>query len=385
MPVLFLIDGLTADGDPPFGSLCPHLDGMAAHGDTGRVRLIQKGQVPEESMAWFSLFGRAGFFPKETDPPLGYLSALGLGLNPDPSRIWARLSFTHVYRKQDKLIFMSPNRTGQSPGECQILASGMKEDLAVMGWKLHLTNPDSLCILVSSDQPIQARTSMLDRLEGESLLDFIPRSSSGGKGLTNLLTNAQMLLKPHPVNLEREAEGRFPLNLAWFWGMSDGRNFPSKSPIKSARNICWTHDPVVMGLAVASNFGIGMLPVDAHGFDYLVENIVKQAKEGQVVVHIQSPATLARHGMNDERLARLKQIDQELIAPIANALQSSGNRLVVAGSYHLSERGLGLGDPTSWLSTSGPSLTKTRRVWNRRQFGQGRLIDASVFRKRWLA
>lgn len=52
---------------------------------------------------------------------------------------------------------------------------------------------------------------------GEDVFEHLP-DGEGGRRWRALLNEAQVLLHHHPVNAQRAAEGRLPVNSLWFWG-----------------------------------------------------------------------------------------------------------------------------------------------------------------------
>ncbi len=62
------------------------------------------------------------------------------------------------------------------------------------------------------------------QVNGRNISHFLPDSESA-HGWKQLLTEVQMLLHEHPVNLKRQAEGLLPLNSLWFFG---GHGLPAR-------------------------------------------------------------------------------------------------------------------------------------------------------------
>ncbi|MBF0462764.1 MAG: hypothetical protein HQL87_15415, partial [Magnetococcales bacterium] len=222
MTMLILIDGLEEMAAAP-GAL-PVLERLAATGRTGR---LQFGGEPCFDLFGFSAPGRGG---PEADLPLGYAVALGLTERdgtgePDPERTWCCLGFTHLYKKQNDLRFLSPERTGQTSAECWALVEALQPDWAEAGWSLYApsrtTRGGRAGPVFSRAADALVRTSPLDLLDGCSLRDRSPVGPDA-KHLLPLLTVGQLILARHPVNQERQRAGRVPLNTPWVWGVGRG-------------------------------------------------------------------------------------------------------------------------------------------------------------------
>ncbi|MEO5363050.1 MAG: hypothetical protein H7838_05440, partial [Magnetococcus sp. DMHC-8] len=134
MTMRIVIDGLAEEAAVP--ALLPLLDRLAMAGRGGRVRL------PGDPR--FALLGRGegGQARPDRDLPLGYATALAsvdqAGDDwPDPARIWCCLGFTHLHARQNDLLFLSAERTGQARAEHDELVEALLPDLREAGWELH--------------------------------------------------------------------------------------------------------------------------------------------------------------------------------------------------------------------------------------------------------
>lgn len=377
MPVHLLIEGLVAEGDPPMEGVCPTLDRMAARGETGRVFLAEGERPPEEGGAWFSYFGH----PQpgsDSDLPTGFFAALGCGLAPDPKKTWGQLLFTNLYRKQDKLVFLSPQRTGQTVAECQNLAEALQGEFAAEGWQVHLS-PGGGGLFCHTEQRLKVRTSPLATLEGADSFASLPRGEHY-RSLHHLLTSGQLIIARHPLNLQRREAGRLPINTPWLQGVAPG---PDMMVTGRTKGHCWTQDPVVAGLAKAFGLHTTLLDQEEALPSLSLETVVAEAAIGLAVVHLHGPAVLARHGMASERLALLARMDQTLMAPLAREMAAQQGALAIVCGYPLAANGLGVSAPAPWLISGGSAMVKDRRFWHRQHFGEGALLDVGAFVERW--
>ncbi|MBF0612426.1 MAG: hypothetical protein G8345_04415 [Magnetococcales bacterium] len=377
MALHLLLEGLMAEGDPAMEEVCPTVDRLAAHGDTGRLFLCQGERLPEEGGCWFTYFGQQQGV-READLPTGFFAALGAGLAPDPQQTWAMLSFTNLYRKQDKLLFLSPLRTGQSVEECQALADGLAEEFAAEGWQV-ITHPHSTTLFCHSSQRFNVRTTPLAILEGEDSFIHLP-TGEDYRPIHQLLTIGQLLMARHPVNTTRKLAGRLPLNTPWLQGIAPG---PAMMVTGKKQGVCWCQDLLVAGLAKAAGMRVNLLPEGEALPALPLDEIADQAAHGLAVVHLQGPAVLARHQMTTERLELLARMDQEIFSTLGQELATRQTSLTLITPSPLTAKGLGSNAPACWLTVEGKAMGKDRRFWNRRRFGEGELLDMGALTDRW--
>ena len=78
---------------------------------------------------------------------------------------------------------------------------------------------------------------------GKNIQPYLPQ---GGDSVywRKLLNEIQMLLHTHPVNLQREAAGKLPVNSLWFWG---GGQLPDAAHVDW--QCVYSNEPLACGLA----------------------------------------------------------------------------------------------------------------------------------------
>lgn len=379
MPILIVIEGLIKQ-DVAAAGLLPIMDRLAATGRTGRLDCIGD--------PGFELFGHTApeWSGSEPDLPLGYAVALGLaeqsgGGWPDPNRTWCCLGFTHLYTKQNDLIFLSAERTGQSREECWALVDALLPDLEEAGWLLYPPSRHGLYGVpvfsraATLAPPAVVHALPLDALEGQS---FRKRSPSGpyASTLISLLTVGQMILARHPINLERQRLGRLPLNTPWMWGVGSGEVCAPVS--QSYRGICWTAQPVWAGLASAGGFTVELLDEQAD-FTALLTPIQQAATSGVALVHLALPTLLARHGLLEPRQTYLQRVNDQLLEPLAHLLAQTKERLVIAATFAGTTETQGDPTPLLWVMASGRALTRNRYFWHRGRLGVGPVLNPDLF------
>lgn len=379
MPILIVIEGLIRH-DVAEPGWVPIMDRLAATGHTGR--LICMGDPG------FELFGHTApeWAGQEPNLPLGYAVALGLadesgGGWPDPTRTWCCLGFTHLHKKQDDLIFLSAERTGQSREECWHLVDALLPDMEEAGWFLYPPSRHGLCGLpifsrdAAWDPPASVYALPLDRLEGQS---FRKQSPSGpyARTLLPLLTVGQMILARHPVNLERQRLGRVPLNTPWIWGVGSGM---ACAPVSQThQGVCWTAQPVWAGLARGGGYTVEWLDEQAD-FTALLTPIKEAASRGVALVHLALPTLLVRHGLLELRQTYLKRVNDQLLEPLAHRLAQTNERLVIAATFAGMTEEKGHATSLPWVMASGRGLTRKRYFWHRGRLGVGPVLNADLF------
>jgi len=116
-------------------------------------------------------------------------------------------------------------------------------------WKLYALSPDRWYIV--SDKAINIHTVPPEKVLGQSLKAYL-LSGEDSQHWLNLFNEMQMILHQSPINKQRLAEKKLPINSVWFWGA--GRAVEFSSEIKEASSsalqpLIYTDNIFAKGLA----------------------------------------------------------------------------------------------------------------------------------------
>ncbi|MBU3694831.1 MAG: hypothetical protein FGM40_08405 [Rhodocyclaceae bacterium] len=145
--------------------------------------------------------------PAEAEPALaaGGLGVAGRGHG------WLRLDALSLVISRDRLVALPQRPDDAADGAA--LIDAVLPQLPPVG-TLHAGNTQRLLDL---DAPPEARFAPAWRSANRPLDEHLPQGPRGAEW-RRWLTEAQMLLHEHPLNVEREARGLRPLNALWLSG-----------------------------------------------------------------------------------------------------------------------------------------------------------------------
>ncbi len=169
---------------------------------------------------------------------------------------WLRADPVHLSLDRDRLILAGARKLDVTPQEANRLVAEIMEVFTADGWLLKAPHPERWYL-----KPTRApklTTSSLSQVIGRDIHGFLPRGPDD-KAWHTILNEIQILLHTATVNVEREKEGKLPINSLWFWG--SGR-LPRIKPVTWTR--VWSNEPISLSLAKLSGTPVGNLP---HGFE----------------------------------------------------------------------------------------------------------------------
>lgn len=127
--------------------------------------------------------------------------------------------------------------------EAHSLATALMPLFEDAGLALVVDTPAAWCAQLRDGVPEVAFTRPIHAL-GANLLDCLPQDAAG-RPWRRLFNEAQIALHAHPVNAERIAAGRPPVNALWFWGAG-----PLPAAVESQLALLASSDDVLRGLAM---------------------------------------------------------------------------------------------------------------------------------------
>ena len=140
-----------------------------------------------------------------------------------------------------------------SQDEAEQLIASVNAFFAEDGWQLCAHTPQRWYLRGVRLSDIQ--TFPLHDVMGKNIQPYLPQGNDSVYW-HKLLNEVQMLLHSHPVNLQRAAQGKLPVNSLWFWG---GGKLPD------AEKVDWqcvhSNEPLAIGLAGLTGCHHKALPV----------------------------------------------------------------------------------------------------------------------------
>ena len=139
------------------------------------------------------------------------------------------------------------------------------------------------------------------------------------------------ILKDHPVNVKRRAEGKNPANSAWFWGAGTRpalMSFEKKNGVKGAMI---SAVDLLKGIAVGADMD-NIIVEGANGgldtnYSGKAQAAVKALTEDGydfVYVHIEAPDEMGHQGSYENKITAIERIDEKIVGPVRKELENAG-------------------------------------------------------------
>lgn len=312
----------------------PYMDKLAAMGRTGRLVTVADGFHPGSEVANMSVLGYN--LPKVYEGR-GPLEAASIGIELAPGELALRCNIICI--EEDKIKNHSSGHI--STEEADVLMKYLQEHLG--NEQIHFyTGVQYRHLLVIKGGDKRLRCTPPHDVPGEEFRPLmvkaeVPQAEETARLINDLILRSQELLKNHPLNLKRIAEGKDPANSIWPWGggyRPQMEALGDKFPQVHSGSVISAVD-LIRGIGHYA--GLKVLDVEgATGlYDTNYENKVKALlealkKDDFVYLHIEASDEAGHEGNIPLKIKTIENLDSRVVAPIYEAVKEWDEPVAIA-------------------------------------------------------
>ena len=310
----------------------PFMDKLASDGEFGLVKTVPDGMKPGSDTANLSVFG---YDPKRYYSGRSPLEAASLGIPLVETDVTYRCNLVTLSQEKDIAdSTMLDYSAGEiSTEEARELILFLDERLSSDGVRLYPGFSYRHCLVLNHAETGAELTPPHD-FSGKPVAGRLPEGTNA-ELLMHWMTEAYLLLKDHPVNAARIAAGKNPANAIWFWG--EGRKpaltpFFEKTGLKGA--VISAVD-LIQGIGRCAEMAVvkvegatGTYETNFAGKAAAAINVLARGAD-YVYIHIEAADECGHHGQMKEKIYSIEQIDRQILAPVYEYLESTGEDYVI--------------------------------------------------------
>ena len=303
----------------------PNMDKLARMGRTGQLITVADGFHPGSEVANMSVMGYN--LPKVYEGR-GPLEAASIGVELQPGDMAMRCNIVCVEGE----ILKNHSAGHISTEEADVLVKYLQEHLGNERVQFHTGVQYRHLLVIKGgnkhldctpphDVPLHPFRPLLVKAE-------VPEAQETADLLNDLILKSQELLKNHPLNLKRMAEGKDPANSIWPW--SPGYR-PQMEPL-SEMYPSIKRGSVISAVDLINGIGVyaGLRRISVEGatglYDTNYENKVSAALEALktddlVYLHIEASDEAGHEGNFDLKQLTIENLDKRVVGPIYEAVK----------------------------------------------------------------
>ena len=340
--IVILCDGMADEPLDKLGGRTPleaarttNMDRLAKNAEIGMTRTVPVGMAPGSDTANLSVIG---YDPQKYYSGRSPLEALSIGAEMGEDDVSFRCNLVTLSegeeRYEDHTIL--DHSSGEiSTEDAAVLIGALKDEFAHGGTSERPCYTPGYTFYVGTSYRhllIQNNGKAVELIAPHDILtkrigDYLPPDPV----LRDMMVRSYDILKNHPINVKRRAEGKNPANSAWFWGAGTRPSLTSFEEKNGVKGAMISAVDLLKGIAV----GAGMHNIIVEGANgglhtnYLGKGqaaVKALTEEGYdfVYVHIEAPDEMGHQGSAEDKIQAIEYIDNEVIGPVTEALEKTG-------------------------------------------------------------
>jgi 2,3-bisphosphoglycerate-independent phosphoglycerate mutase len=305
----------------------PTIDSLAPKSEVGLCRTVPEGMKPGSDVANMSVLG---FDPAEFYTGRSPLEAVSIGIQLKDTDVTLRcnlvtLSDEENYEDKRMVDYSSGEITTE---EARELVKYLKQYIDDDELTLYAGVSYRHCLVVDHGVTGTTLTPPHD-ISDRPVKGHLPDGVRGEKYLA-LMKKSYELLKGHPINRKRIAEGKNPANSIWLWGEGTKpalADFQTKYGLKGG--VISAVD-LVKGIGILANMKIIDVPHITGNWDTDFSGKAKAAARELiggldfVYIHMEGPDECGHHGDIAHKIYSIEQISEVVVKTLIETLTKAG-------------------------------------------------------------
>lgn len=309
----------------------PFIDALAAKSTVGLMRTVPTGYAPGSDVANLSVMG---YDPASYYTGRSPLEAASIGIALKDTDVTLRCNLVTL---SDDEPFEQKTMLDYSAGEISTkeateLIAALKQQFDRPPFTLYAGISYRHCLVEDCGKIGRTLTPPHD-ISDRKITAYLPKGE-GSERLLDMMKASMSVLKDHPVNVRRMAQGKNPANAVWFWGEG------TKPALKSFHSLYEKRGGVISAVDLVKGIGIlsGLDVIDVAGatgnWDTDFQGKANAAVDALlggldfVYVHMEAPDECGHHGDREKKIFSIEQIDG-VVRTVYERLQAAGEQFSI--------------------------------------------------------
>ena len=310
----------------------PTLDKLAPFSEVGLCKTVPDGLKPGSDVANMAVLG---FNPLKYYTGRSPLEAVSMGIALKDSDVTLRCNLVTLSEggAYDEKI-MVDYAAGDIPTEdADELLKYLKPHLESDKFKLYTGISYRHCLVAANGVCGHELTPPHD-FTGKPVTGHLPKGENASLYL-EMMKRSYDLLKDHPINLKRKAEGKKPANSIWLWGEGTKPALENYETVYGKKGGLISAIDLVRGIGMLA--GLKIIEVEGATGNYKTDFIGKAKAAARellggfdfVYIHIDAPDECGHHADLAHKIYSIEQIDTKVIKTLTDEFTAAGEDFAI--------------------------------------------------------
>lgn len=330
--VVVLYDGMADYPVPALGGktpmMCakkPNMDYLAQRSEVGLIKTVADGLKPGSDVANMSVMG---FDPMKFYTGRSPLEAASIGIDMKPSDVSLRCNLVTLSedgKPYEEKTIEDYCADDISTEEAEEIIKTIEEELGTDEFKFYSGVSYRHCLIWANGTTDLGTMTAPHDITGKVITDYLS-TAENAKPLIEMMKKSYDILKDHPVNLARKAQGKRPANSIWLWGEG------TRPAMKSFEEIFGIKGSVVSAVDLIKGIGgcAKMEVAEVEGATgYLDTNFEGKAnaaldlleRNDLVYIHFEAPDECGHRNEPENKVKAIEMIDSRVLPILFDGLK----------------------------------------------------------------
>ena len=330
----------------------PNLDALASMGELGLVQNVPQGMSPGSEVANLSVLG---YDPRQDFTGRSPLEALSVGVSMTPEDVVFRCNLVTLTEEEPyaQKTILDHSAGEISTAEADVLMQALRDAFDDSQFRFY-TGTSYRHLMVWKGGRISPLEPPHDHL-GQVIGPWLPQEPQ----LRSFMERSFQILNDHPLNRQRQAQGKRKANSLWYWGAGTRPSLRSFEEKTGLRGAMVSAVDLLKGIAVGAGMGVYAVPGATGSIDTNWEGKAQAAVQALlhdgydfVYIHLEAPDEMAHQGLPQEKVRAIEYLDSRILAPVRQAVEGAGEDcriLVLPDHPNLLRLRTHTGDPVPYV------------------------------------
>lgn len=302
----------------------PNLDRLAGAGRFGLFRTVPDGFSPGSDVANLSVLG---YSPAKYYSGRAPLEAASIGVKLGPSDIAFRCNLVTLIEKDGSTVMGDYSAGHISTEEAREMVLDLDRALSREGVRFY-PGTGYRHLMVWGNGSKELKTVPPHDISDKATRPHLPKGEGADK-LINLMNLSQDVLRDHPVNARRTAEGKKPATSIWLWGQGSAPAMPTLKERFGVNGAIISAVDLMKGIGIYA--GLDVIRVEG-ATGYIDTNYKGKAEAALkaletrdlICVHIEAPDEAGHNGNLGHKLQAIEDFDLRIVGPVLEGARRLG-------------------------------------------------------------
>lgn len=302
----------------------PAMDQMAPVSEVGLAHTIPEGMSPGSDTANLAVMG---YDPKRYYTGRSPLEALSIGVDMKETDVAIRCNLVTLTEEEcyeEKTVI--DHSSGEiSTEDAAILLDAVRKELENEVCRFYV-GTSYRHLLIWDQGEVTSLTPPHDIL-GKKIGDYLPENEM----LRDLMQKSYDILKDHPINQARKAQGLHPANSCWFWGAGTKPILSSFEEKTGKKGVMVSAVDLLKGIAVGAGMtnkivegANGGLHTNYEGKAMAAVQALTEEDYDFAYIHVEAPDEMGHQGSAERKIQAIEYLDERVIRIVKEEMEKRG-------------------------------------------------------------